>query len=144
MSDATTAAVEPATTVQPAVPAPGPRSIADIIKDLSKPCAPERLKQRVQGKTTLTYLPWYQAVRYLDRYASGWSYEVRSIQIVGDQCAVIVRLLIPCAEGVVWREATGIEPVKVTGYGDATSNSESMALRRAAAKFGLGLYLYDK
>ncbi len=28
-------------------------------------------------------------------------------------------------------------------YGDPSSNSESMAFRRAAAKFGLALYLYD-
>ena len=126
------------------IQSPELRSIVDVIRDLSKPCAPERLKQRVQGKTTLTYLPWYQAVRYLDRLAPGWSYEVRSIQTVGDQCGVVVRITIPCAEGVIWREATGIEPLKVTGYGDTLSNAESMALRRAAAQFGLGLYLYDK
>jgi len=29
-------------------------------------------------------------------------------------------------------------------YGDAATNAESAALRRAAAKFGLALYLYDK
>jgi hypothetical protein len=29
-------------------------------------------------------------------------------------------------------------------YGDPSSNAESIVLRRAAAKFGLGLYLYDK
>jgi mRNA interferase HigB len=47
-----------------------------------------------------------------------------------------------CAKGIVWREATGYEPLNVKGYGDPTSNAESMALRRAAAKFGLCLYLY--
>ncbi|MFN0118873.1 MAG: Rad52/Rad22 family DNA repair protein [Blastocatellia bacterium] len=127
-----------------AAPAAAPRSIRDIIADLSKPCAKERLKTRKQGKNTLTYLPWYQAVRYLDKYAAGWSYEVRDIKTLGENCVVIVRVLIPCAEGVIWREATGIEPLTVIGYGDPASNAESMALRRAAAKFGLGLYLYDK
>ena len=34
--------------------------------------------------------------------------------------------------------------MEVKGYGDPTSNAESMALRRAAAKFGLALALYDK
>ncbi|QYO62305.1 hypothetical protein [Leptolyngbya sp. 7M] len=29
-------------------------------------------------------------------------------------------------------------------YGDPSSNAESMAFRRAAARFGLGLYLYSK
>lgn len=56
------------------------------------------------------------------------------------------------------REATGTEELKelttdkTTGetitrelaYGDPSSNAESMAFRRAAARFGLGLYLYDK
>jgi hypothetical protein len=64
------------------------------------------------------------------------------------------RLTIPTAEGTLYREATGTEELKEinpkTGeirelvYGDPSSNSESMAFRRAAAKFGLGLYLYDK
>ena len=72
------------------------------------------------------------------------SHKVRSIQQVGAHCVVTVRISIPCLEGTVMREATGIEPLDVKGYGDPSSNAESMALRRAAAKFGLGLYLYEK
>jgi len=120
------------------------RSITEIIHDLSGNVNPQRLKTRQQGGKTLTYIPWYQCVRYLDKYAPGWSYEVRSIQTVGENCVVTVRVSIPCLEGLVYREATGIEPIKVNGYGDCSSNAESMALRRAAAKFGLCLYLYDK
>jgi hypothetical protein len=33
---------------------------------------------------------------------------------------------------------------ELRGYGDPSSNAEAMALKRAAAKFGLGLYLYQK
>ena len=120
------------------------RSITDIIADLSKPVNPQRLKTRKQGGKDITYLPWYQAVRYLDRFAPGWSYEVRSIVTVGSAVAVTVRIIIPCLEGLVYREATGYEPLEVKGYGDPTSNAESMAIRRAAAKFGLCLNLYDK
>jgi hypothetical protein len=50
-------------------------------------------------------------------------------------------------EGWVYREATGTEEEPDDDqqmYGDPSSNAESMALRRAAAKFGLGLYLYNK
>jgi len=82
------------------------------------------------------------------------------------------RLTIPTAEGNIYREATGTELLKedkdvwigekpnrqklkddlgrpVTesrelAYGDPSSNAESMAFRRAAARFGLGLYLYEK
>jgi len=71
---------------------------------------------------------------------------------------IVGRLSIPCADGDVWREATGTEClkeiktdkgtgeviIKELAYGDPTSNAEAMALRRAAAKFGLGLYLYEK
>ena len=120
------------------------RSISSIIADLSKPVNPQRLKTRRQGGKDITYLPWFQAVRYLDRFAPGWSYEVRSIVTVGSAVAVTVRISIPCLEGLVYREATGYEPLEVKGYGDPTSNAESMALRRAAAKFGLCLNLYDK
>jgi hypothetical protein len=63
---------------------------------------------------------------------------------VGGKLILTIRLSVPCLEGVVYREATGQEEEETTSYGDSSSNAESMALRRAAAKFGLGLYLYDK
>jgi hypothetical protein len=53
-----------ATELQPiAEPTSGPRSIAAIIADLSKPVAQRHLKQRQQGGRTLDYLPWYTAVK---------------------------------------------------------------------------------
>jgi hypothetical protein len=131
---------EDATTAAPAQL----RSITEIITDLSKPVHPLRLKTREQGGKTLTYIPWFQCVRYLDRYAPGWSYEVRSVSQIGERCIVTVRISIPCIEGLVFREATGQEELKCGSYGDPSSNAESMALRRAAAKFGLCLGLYDK
>jgi hypothetical protein len=126
-------------------PESSPRSINDIIADLSKPVNPRRLKQRTQGGRTLDYIPWYQAVRYLDRYAAGWRYEIRSVSEVGDNLVMTVRITIPCAEGEVWREASALEKIEdAKRYGDAATNAESAALRRAAAKFGLCLNLYDK
>jgi hypothetical protein len=125
-------------------PAEGPRSIKDIISDLSRPVNPQRLKQRQQSGKTLTYCPWYQCVRVLDHYAPGWSYEIRSVNTVGENLVMTVRITIPCQEGEVYREASALEPLKGTGYGDCATNAESAALRRAAAKFGLCLSLYDK
>ena len=124
--------------------AEGPRSIREIVSDLSRPVNPQRLKQRQQGGRTLDYLPWYQAVRYLDRYAPGWRYEIRSVSQVGDNLVMVVRITVACAEGEVYREASALEPIKGTGFGDAATNCESAALRRAAAKLGLCLNLYDK
>lgn len=134
--------------VSPAPEAPL-RSIQDIIKDLSKPVNPQRLKTkeiqtRRGGSYSVTYLPWYQCVQYLDHYAAGWRYEIRSVSQIGENLVMTVRLIIPCLEGDIWREASSLEPIDGTGYGDAATNAESAALRRAASKFGLCLYLYEK
>jgi hypothetical protein len=120
------------------------RSIRDIVKDLSKPVAQKHLRKRRQGGKEITYLAWHDAVKYLDHYAPGWCYEIRRIDSIGGKLILTVRLSILCAEGVVYREATGQEDETLETYGDSSSNAESMSLRRAAAKFGLGLALYDQ
>ena len=109
-------------------------------------------KQRKQGGASLTYLPWVHVVKVLDRYAIGWKWEIRQITTTDDRLFMVGRLTIPALEGEIWREATGNEALKEvsrkTGeiqdiaYGDPSSNAESQSFRRAAAKFGLGLYLY--
>lgn len=120
------------------------RSIREIVKDLSKPVARRHLRTRRQGGKELTYISWYDAVKYLDHYAPGWCYEVRRIDSIAGKLILTIRLSIPCREGIVYREATGQEEEETNSYGDSSSNAESMALRRAAAKFGLGLSLYDQ
>ncbi|MET0752273.1 MAG: Rad52/Rad22 family DNA repair protein, partial [Pyrinomonadaceae bacterium] len=122
----------------------GLRSIREIVKDLSKPVASRHLRKRKQGGKEITYIAWHDAVKYLDHYAPGWCYEVRSIDSIAGKLIITIRLSISCAEGVVYREATGQEDETLESYGDSSSNAESMALRRSAAKFGLGLYLYDQ
>ncbi len=120
------------------------RSIRVIVKDLSKPVAKRHLRNRKQGGKEIKYIAWHDAIKYLDHYAGGWNYEIRSMDSVGGKLILTVRLSIPCAEGIVYREATGQEDEDKETYGDSSSNAESMALRRAASKFGLGLYLYDQ
>ena len=120
------------------------RSIRDIVRDLSKPVAKRHLRTRMQGGKQLTYIAWHDAIKYLDHYAPGWSYEIRSIQSVSGKLIMTTRISIPCLEGVVYREASGQEEEEMSSYGDPSSNAESMSLRRAAAKFGVGLELYNK
>ena len=120
------------------------RSIRDIVKDLSKPIAQKHLRKRRQGGKEILYLAWHDAVKYLDHYAPGWCYEVRSIDSIAGKLILTIRLSIPSLEGIIYREATGQEDEDKENYGDSSSNAESMALRRAAAKFGLGLSLYDQ
>ena len=120
------------------------RSIREIVRDLTKPVAKRHLRVRKQGGKEINYIAWHDAVKYLDHYAAGWNYEIRSMESVSGKLIIVVRLSIPCLEGIVYREATGQEDETLDSYGDSSSNAESMALRRAGAKFGLGLYLYDQ
>lgn len=120
------------------------RPVQEIIDDLSKPIAERHLETRTQGGKALTYISWHNAVRYLDLYAPGWCYEVKGLYTDERRLYLTVRITVPCEEGLIYREATGTEELSLNGWGDPSSNAESMALRRAAAKWGLGLYLYDK
>ena len=120
------------------------RSIKEIIADLSQPLPERHIRYKTKGGQKLSFIPWHTAIKYLDHFAPGWSYEVRHISGISNLVVVVARITVPCLEGVVYREATGNEEEDCGSYGDPSSNAESMALRRAAAKFGLGLYLYEK
>jgi hypothetical protein len=63
------------------------------------------------------------------------------VTATAERFVVTARITIPSLEGAVWREATGTEDEELKGSGDPSSNAEAMALKRAAAKFGLGIYL---
>jgi Protein of unknown function (DUF1071) len=125
-----------------------------IIATLSRPLPNSLLSQRKQGKVMLTYIPWHEANRILDKYAPGWTWQIMQTHLSSDRIFVVGRLTITTQEGTVYRDATGTEELKEmdskTGeireltYGDPSSNAESMAFRRAAARFGLGLYLYNR
>src|ERR687889_1821670 len=119
------------------------RSITDIIGDLSKPIPRRFLKSKTVGGQKIFFLPWHTAVKFLDLYAPGWSYEIRHLTGIGGKLVLVSRISIPSAEGIIYREATGQEDEDVDKFGDPSSNAESMSLRRAAAKFGLGLGLYE-
>ncbi len=73
-------------------------------------------------------------MRYLDHFAPGWSFEVRSVTAIGDRCVVVARIVIPCLEGLVAREATRTEDEELKGYGDPSSNAEAMALKRGSCE----------
>lgn len=120
------------------------RSITEIISDLTKEIPARLLANKTVGGQKIIFIHWQTAVRFLDLYAPGWFYEIPHITGIGGKVIVTARVSIPCAEGLVYREATGQEEEGGVKYGDSSSNAEAQALKRAAAKFGLGLYLYDK
>ncbi len=123
---------------------PYARPLHEILNDLAKPVPQRFLATRKQGKTELTYIPWHDVNRLLDYFAPGWSGEVTKIITTNERVFVVYRLTIHAEEGQFSREATGTELMNCSSYGDPTSNAESMAFRRAAARFGLGLGLYQK
>ncbi len=135
------------------------RPIATILADLSKPIPKQFLAQRQQGAANLIYLPWYHAVQLLDRCTGGhWDYYITHIHTTDERLILTASITIHAAEGTFTRQATGTETLKEEyldkntkskqirewAYGDTASKSESMALRRAAAKFGLARYLYER
>ena len=123
---------------------PFARSLTEILTDLAKPVPEGFLAHRKQGGQTLTYIPWHHVNKLLDYYAPGWEGEVTKIVCTEDRVFVTYRLTIHAEEGKFSREATGTEMLNCSSYGDPTSNAESMSFRRAAARFGLGLSLYQK
>ena len=120
------------------------RPITEILADLAKPIPAKYLASRKQGGVQLTYLPWHICCKLLDRCAPGWDYSITQIHTTSDRIFVTVKLTIRAEEGDISRDATGTEMLNCGSYGDPSSNAEGMATRRAAAKFGLARYLYEK
>lgn len=134
------------------------RPINEIVADLSKNIPSRYLRRLDKSKGGGDYLPWHTCCILLDRCAPGWEYSITQIQLSSDRIFIVARITIQAEEGNFSREATGTEELKRQvwnkdlqimeskehAYGDPSSNAESMALRRAAAKFGLALYLYEK
>jgi len=120
------------------------RPLADIISDLSKPVPERLLRHRVltkEGKT-LTYIPWYHVARLMDLYAPGWEGSVKQIQQINGLVVVTYAVTIHAEEGCFTREATGQEDLD-KNFADAVCSAEQQAFKRACARFGLGLDLYD-
>jgi len=133
------------------VPAyPGAWSIEKIEHFLSRKL-PEGLletkpvREKKNGTViNLWYVTWYQVNRVLSKYAPGWKWEIKILETTDDRVFLIGKLSIYTSQGWFSRSATGTEFLDCKSYGDPSSNAESMAFRRAAARFGLGLYLYER
>lgn len=75
------------------------RPIADIIADLSKPIPKKYLDTRQQGGASITCLPWYNAVKLLDRVVPGhWDYQIHHVHTTSERLILTARITIT-AEG---------------------------------------------
>lgn len=122
------------------------RPINQIICDLSQPF-PRYEKDKTKGGQVIKFLPWTACRQILDECAPGWHSEVKSVAEVAGRIVAIVRLYIPAAEGLIYREGAAQVKDPEKGekiYGDPTKNATSDAFRRAAGMFGVGSYLRGK
>ena len=131
--------------------APGERTLADIIGDLSRPLNERFLKTKTKGGRSITIFTWITTQRFLDLYAPGWSGRA-TLTYSGERVGCAYELCIPTSDaGLVCRAATGDDSeddddmteaeVKARQYGSPTTRAEGQAFKRAAARFGFGLYL---
>jgi len=116
-------------------------SFKELRDTLNQPTDPSLIRSRRQGTVDIDYLEWFTVNRILDTYCPGWSGEA-VVTTVGDTVIVTYTIRIPTAEGVVSRSATGSEKLG-SGF-DPVASAEQQAFKRAAARFGIGLDLYDK
>lgn len=123
---------------------PGKKTLLEIKKALY-PRHPESERVFRKAGQDLTYIPWHEAVRILDKATGGfWTYKIDRMDTTEKYAVVAVTLTLHASDGDFSYDGQGLEPWSTTGYGDPLSNAESMAFRRACAKAGLGLYLYKK
>lgn len=120
------------------------RPLAEILADLRRPIPKRLLDTKTLQGNRITFIPWHRAQKILNHYTNGFvTYEVRDRTITEHRIMLTVRVTIHAQEGAYFQDGTGIEDLTVKGYGDEQSNAESMAFRRACARFGLGLDLYE-
>lgn len=120
------------------------RPLPEILADLSKPLPNRFLSQRKQGGKQLTYVSWHHCNRLMDYFTGGgWEGSVTNIHSTQTEVYVVYKVSIHAQEGLFSREATGSEELNNNAFGEAIAKAESQAFRRACARWGLALYLYD-
>jgi hypothetical protein len=120
------------------------RPLNEVISDLSKPLPFEMVSWFSKKGQDIPYIKWHDANMILDYIAPGWQVEIDHPGQVGDRVTTRATLSLLCAEGSFSRSSTGSDDLADDHFGGPVPDCESQAFRRAAARFGLGLYLYDK
>jgi hypothetical protein len=122
-----------------------------ILYNLSNPVPSKYLSQKPvyskgQKKALVDYIAWYDLCDLLDQRCGldGWEWS-QSITQVGNRVIVEGKLTVIGEDGQVSRSSQGNEEIDANiPYGDCVCNAEAMAMRRCAAKLGLGRDLWRK
>ncbi len=118
------------------------RPLEEILSDLRKPIPSHVVHTRQQGGRRIKYLTMEDTIAILDQYAPGWEGTISNIYSTRDRIFIAYRITIHASEGAFSRESTGSCLLDAQNpSGDPSSIAESIAIRNAAAKFGLALYL---
>ena len=128
----------------------------DLFNRLFEPFDPSLKKTKRQGGQSITFVEWTSYIaRAWNEFPEGFSTEIRKVagcgtiwtdddgEVVDDRQVVVVVRVTDNATGI-YQEATGAAPASKdkSTWGGALPEAESQALRRAFAKFGLGLEMY--
>lgn len=116
---------------------------AQVLEALQRPIDARHHRSRRQGTKDLTYVPWNTLVRCLLHRAPGYSWELRSVQVVGDYVAVTGRLTVPTADGPLVYENVSSESLSGSTFAPPVETAASSCLRRCCAMAGLGLELWE-
>lgn len=119
------------------------RPLSEIQADLIRPLPDDFISWFQKKSTWIPYLSWTDANLILDYVAPGWSCDIQENQI-GDRATVKCSLTILSAEGTITRCSLGSDGLEDENFGGFLPDAESQAFRRAAVRFGLCTYLYDK
>lgn len=108
---------------------------------LNAPFPADLHKTKKQGGAEITFVEWH---RYADRLNAlvgpeGWEVALRFHDVGGKLVTVASMSILG-----VTKENVGDEDEDKDSYGTACTNSFAQAFKRAAALFGMGLYMYDK
>jgi len=117
------------------------RSLDKILADLRRPIPSHVVRTRQAGGRRVKYLTTEDTIAILDQYAPGWEGAITNIYSTRDRIIISYRITIHAKEGKFSREASGSCPLDPASPADPSVIAESSALRAAAAKFGLALYL---
>lgn len=131
-------------------------TISEMMAALRKPAEPIYIKTKDSAGTKVSYIPWYNAVALADaRLGGAWDHELVEHWIDDVQrgsttkgyasvplAHVRVRVTIFGDDRQISREAVGVDDEPNGQRGTPLERAEAAGLRRALAKFGLGLHLY--
>lgn len=120
-----------------------------ILKALAEPFPENLLQHRTVSGTNVTSIGWPDVIDRLDTVYPYWSNRITDpfFTELGVSVTATIILLFVNNDGVVLeisRSDVGYITYTDKGYGDIASRAVAKALKRTAAKWGIGRYLYQE